>query len=84
MVAASGPGADTVKTEDRKASKHRDAEDRTSRLPKKVYEKELRSLQVELVKMEDWVARVGARVVVVFEGRDAAGKAARSNASRSS
>jgi polyphosphate kinase len=78
MVAANEPGADTVKTDDRthgkKASKHRDAEDRTSRLSKKVYEKELRRLQVELVKMEDWVARVGARVVVVFEGRDAAGK----------
>ena len=39
-----------------------------------MYEKELRRLQVELVKMEDWVATSGARIVVVFEGRDAAGK----------
>ena len=53
---------------------HRDAEDRTSKLPKKVYEKELRRLQQELVKMEDWVADSGARIVVLFEGRDAAGK----------
>jgi polyphosphate kinase len=53
---------------------HADSEDRGSRLPKKRYEKELRRLQEELVKMEDWVAHTGARIVVVFEGRDAAGK----------
>jgi polyphosphate kinase 2 (PPK2 family) len=53
---------------------HRDAEDRTSKLPRKAYEKELRRLQQELVKMEDWVADSGARIVVLFEGRDAAGK----------
>ncbi len=53
---------------------HRDAEDRASKLPRKVYEKELRRLQQELVKMEDWVADSGARIVVLFEGRDAAGK----------
>ena len=53
---------------------HRDVEDRRSRLPKKVYAKDLRRLQEELVKMEDWVAHVGARIVVLFEGRDAAGK----------
>jgi len=53
---------------------HRDAEDRASKLPKKTYEKELRRLQEELVKMEDWVSASGARIVVIFEGRDAAGK----------
>lgn len=66
-----------MKTEDGakgKNAKHRDAEDRDSRVSKKAYEKELRRLQVELVKMEDWVATAGARVVIVFEGRDAAGK----------
>ena len=57
-----------------KGSKHRDAEDRPSKLPKKAYEKELRRLQEELEKMEDWVAATGARIVVIFEGRDAAGK----------
>jgi polyphosphate kinase 2 len=45
-----------------------------SRLPRKVYEHELARLQQELVKMEDHVARTGERVVVIFEGRDAAGK----------
>ncbi|HSD49602.1 MAG TPA: polyphosphate kinase 2, partial [Actinomycetota bacterium] len=49
-------------------------EDHRTRLPKKVYEKELRRLQEELAKMEQWVADVGARLVVIFEGRDAAGK----------
>jgi polyphosphate kinase 2 len=48
--------------------------DTGTRIPKKAYEKELRRLQEELVKMEDWVAATGARIVVVFEGRDAAGK----------
>jgi polyphosphate kinase 2 len=53
---------------------HGDVEDRGTKLPKKTYEKELRRLQEELVRMEDWVAASGARIVVLFEGRDAAGK----------
>jgi polyphosphate kinase len=40
----------------------------------KVYEKELRRLQIELVKLQEWVRTEGQRVVVIFEGRDAAGK----------
>lgn len=44
------------------------------RLPRKVYEKELFRLQAELVTMQEWVRTQGARVVIVFEGRDAAGK----------
>src|SRR5438093_9080501 len=44
------------------------------RVPRKVYERELVRLQEELVKMAEWVRESGARVVVVFEGRDAAGK----------
>ncbi len=42
--------------------------------PKKVYEPELFRLQEQLVRMEQWVADTGARIVVIFEGRDAAGK----------
>ena len=38
------------------------------------YEKELRRLQIELVKLQEWIKREGLRVVVLFEGRDAAGK----------
>jgi polyphosphate kinase len=44
------------------------------KLRRKTYERELFRLQSELVVMQDWVRQTGARVVVVFEGRDAAGK----------
>jgi len=43
-------------------------------LKRKEYEKELRRLQAELCKLQDWVKYKGLRVIVVFEGRDAAGK----------
>jgi polyphosphate kinase 2 len=46
----------------------------TPKLPRDVYEEELHRLQVELVEMVEWVKREGTRIVVVFEGRDAAGK----------
>jgi polyphosphate kinase 2 len=48
--------------------------ERVERLPKKTYEAELFRLQGELVKLQEWVKIESARVVVVFEGRDAAGK----------
>jgi polyphosphate kinase len=44
------------------------------KMKRKPYEKELRRLQVELCHVQDWVKAEGARVIVVFEGRDAAGK----------
>jgi polyphosphate kinase 2 len=44
------------------------------RMPKKLYQAELKRLQVELVEMQRWVAETGTRIVVIFEGRDAAGK----------
>ena len=44
------------------------------RLNKKHYEKELRKLQVELVKLQEWIKHKKLKVVVLFEGRDAAGK----------
>ncbi|GAA4048677.1 polyphosphate kinase 2 [Agromyces indicus] len=43
-------------------------------MPKALYERELRALQAQLVDMQAWVEKTGARVVVIFEGRDAAGK----------
>ena len=46
----------------------------TRRLSKKTYESELYALQAQLVDMQAWVQSTGARVVVIFEGRDAAGK----------
>jgi len=50
------------------------AREKTRKLPSDAYEKKLYELQVELVQMAEWVRREGARVAVVFEGRDAAGK----------
>jgi polyphosphate kinase len=44
------------------------------KLKKKHYEKELQKLQVELVKLQRWIREKGLKVVVLFEGRDAAGK----------
>ena len=44
------------------------------RLKRKEYEKALRELQVELCALQDWVKDKGARIILVFEGRDAAGK----------
>jgi polyphosphate kinase 2 len=43
-------------------------------LKRKEYEKELRKLQTELCSLQDWVKATGERIVVIFEGRDAAGK----------
>ncbi len=51
-----------------------DAAEETARMPRRIYEKELFRLQAELVKLQEWVRTEGARLVVVFEGRDAAGK----------
>jgi polyphosphate kinase 2 len=44
------------------------------KLDKKFYENELERLQIELVKLQEWVKNKGLKVVVIFEGRDAAGK----------
>ena len=45
-----------------------------SKYPKGLYERELFRLQAELVKVQEWVRAEGKRLVVIFEGRDAAGK----------
>ena len=44
------------------------------KLSDKEYEKELRKLQIELVKLQGWVKKYGKKIVVLFEGRDSAGK----------
>jgi hypothetical protein len=45
-----------------------------AKLKNKAYTKELRRLQAELCRLQEWVKRKGHRVVIVFEGRDTAGK----------
>src|SRR5919206_5061994 len=47
---------------------------KSAKLPKKVYERELAKLEIELVKLHTWVKLKGLKVVIIFEGRDAAGK----------
>ena len=49
-------------------------ENRPPKLKNKVYEAELFRMQAELVKMQEWIKATGTRLVVIFEGRDAAGK----------
>ena len=44
------------------------------KIPNKTYLRKLASLQIELVKLQEWIKHKGLKVVVVFEGRDAAGK----------
>jgi polyphosphate kinase 2 len=50
------------------------ADQKSKKLKGKEYERELRKLQTKLVQMQEWVKAAGAKMVVVFEGRDAAGK----------
>jgi len=54
-------------------SKH-DSDEAPSRMKRKKYEKELRKLQTELCLLQQWVVHAGLRAIVVFEGRDTAGK----------
>ena len=64
------------KKKDKKGSKKVEttADDKPAKLSTKDYEKELARLQGELVKLQYWVQKKGLRIIVVFEGRDAAGK----------
>ena len=63
----------TSSHEEKPMSKH-DSEETQPKMKRKEYEKELRKLQTELCRLQGWVVHKGLRVIVVFEGRDAAGK----------
>ncbi len=67
-----------LELEDRSDQRHRDASgaavDDDERAERKVYFRELFRLQAELVKLQDWVVSTRHKVVILFEGRDAAGK----------
>src|SRR5262249_51057888 len=54
-------------------AKHAD-EQPPQKMTNKTYLEELKKLQVELCHLQDWVKAKGARIIIVFEGRDAAGK----------
>jgi polyphosphate kinase 2 len=64
----------TAKRQKRSAPAKSAAPQSGERFPKNVYERELIRLQSELVKLQEWIRAEGARLVIVFEGRDAAGK----------
>jgi polyphosphate kinase 2 len=51
-----------------------DKKPKSKKLKKKKYNRELAKLQIELVKLQEWIKKKGLKVVVIFEGRDAAGK----------
>ena len=58
----------------KKNSQKKDEKPEVRLLDDKTYEKELDRLQIELVQLQEWVKKKGLKVVVIFEGRDAAGK----------
>ena len=62
------------KSHKQKKSDESQSNPKSTRLNKKIYFKELERLQLELVKLHEWVKARDLRVVVIFEGRDAAGK----------
>ena len=74
--AASGKGAAGTPPGERPAPVHPEdrAMPRRDKMKTAVYEGELAKLHVELVKLQEWIRFKGLRVVVIFEGRDAAGK----------
>src|SRR6476469_7934940 len=54
--------------------KRTDGSNAKSKMKRNVYGRELHKLQVELCHLQDWVKQTGARIIILFEGRDAAGK----------
>ena len=60
--------------EPRPATSKSDASASEQKLSRKEYDRELRQLHVELVKLQEWVVQKGQKVCVLFEGRDGAGK----------
>ncbi|MCV7193211.1 polyphosphate kinase 2 [Mycolicibacterium brumae] len=65
-----GKGTD----DDKKKARASKGKDKPKKLSNDVYEAELFRLQTELVRLQEWVKATGARIVIIFEGRDAAGK----------
>lgn len=70
----SKPGEDSVKNSEKHSDQKSKKAKKSKKLGKKTYKKELEKLQAELVKLQYWVKAKGLKVVVLFEGRDAAGK----------
>ena len=74
-MTTNGSADDTsAKTKQPKKAKSPKAQKSPPKIPNDVYEAEIFRLQTELVKLQEWVKFSGTRVVVIFEGRDGAGK----------
>jgi polyphosphate kinase len=71
---APSTNGDAVSGEAEHMFHHGDVKAVRHKIDNEVYEKELARLQIELVKMQEWIKAKGLKVVVIFEGRDAAGK----------
>lgn len=69
MIGSKGLNSKTKMTKHSKKEQHK-----SEKISKKKYEKELAKLQIELVNLQRWVQHAGLKIVVIFEGRDAAGK----------
>jgi len=61
-------------SKDKKKKSDKKEKNKNGKLDKNFYVKELRKLQIELVKLQEWIKKEKLKVVVIFEGRDAAGK----------
>ncbi|CAN5169340.1 polyphosphate kinase 2 [soil metagenome] len=72
--AEKNPDSGKKKVGKKAAAPSENAPEQRPPLSKKKYEKELARLEIELVKLQEWIRSQGLKVVVVFEGRDAAGK----------
>ena len=56
------------------SKKSKSKDDSPEQMKRKAYEEELRKLQVKLCHLQEWIKQKGLRVIIAFEGRDAAGK----------
>ena len=63
-----------TKKAEKQQSDSKDGRTKKKKISNELYEKELARLQIELVKLQEWIKHKGLRVIVLFEGRDAAGK----------
>lgn len=63
-----------VKTDDSSDEDYLDIEGEKSEISRKQFQKEKTALQIELLKMQEWLKKTGSSVIILFEGRDTAGK----------
>src|SRR3712207_5926983 len=73
-LATRGEESCTMTDDARSPVELEDGEASPAKLKRKFYERELAELQLEPVKLQHWIKHAGERVVLIFEGRDAAGK----------